>query len=117
MGGSKIPKMFADVICDWPLTELCEEEPLGGVDVHEFPEHLLRPRGERLEALGRLARLLVAPGAEVGEVGVGGGVGALPGQDAEQAEEHHDPELEDVLHPVHLNNKRFALNARGKLQH
>ena len=83
------------------LTELSEEEPFGGVDVHEFPEHLLRPRGHGLEALGRLARLLGAPGAEVGEVGVGD-VGALPGKDAEEAEEDHDPELEDVLYPVDL---------------
>ena len=37
----------------------------------------------------------------MGEVGVGD-VGALPGQDAEEAEEHHDAELEDVLYAVDL---------------
>ena len=61
----------------------------------------MRPRGHGLEALGRLARFLGAPGAEVGKVGIGD-VCALPGQDAEEAEKHHDAELEDVLHAVDL---------------
>ena len=50
---------------------------------------------------GHLAAPLLAPRAEVLEVGVRP-VRLLPGQHAQQAEEEHDAELEDVLDPVHL---------------
>ena len=50
---------------------------------------------------GHLAAPLLAPRAEVLEVGVRP-VRLLPGQHAQQAEEEDDAELEDVLDPVHL---------------